>query len=45
MVVPLIQWRRYQPQQQAQMRQVLQDLHTKIASKDVFEIVSKALEN
>ena len=44
MVVPLIQWRRYQPQQQAQMRQVLQDLHTKIASKDVFEIVSKALE-
>ncbi|AHF00690.1 aminopeptidase N [Thiomicrospira aerophila AL3] len=43
MVVPLIQWRRYQPKQQRLMKQVLEELKGAIQSKDVFEIVSKAL--
>lgn len=43
MIVPLIQWAKFEADRQLLMRDVLVELRHQIQSKDVYEIVSKAL--
>ncbi len=43
LLTPLTRWRKYDPSRQALMRDCLQEISQQDLSKDVFEVVSKAL--
>ncbi|WFE69010.1 aminopeptidase N [Thiomicrospira sp. R3] len=43
MLVPLMQWRRFDPERQALMREQLAILKSKVQSNDVYELLEKSL--